>query len=194
MRSGAPRGLKHRVAAVQRWLTAIYGLEIPLRAERFLIAPEKAHQLLPPGSPRSGVAVLEEDDSLWLGLYLDPLDRGDAETLVEETSHWVCLAWHAFHERCVSRLLLELQGEVDRYVVTRLCGGNGFRHFERFAWAAGMDGPTRDRYETAHRTAHRYCRSLDRRYPQRADVPGLLAELRHFYRASAEVKLRAGLD
>lgn len=194
MSGGMDPGLGHRVAEVQRWLTAIYGLEIPLSVERFLMAPEEARRLLPPGSPRSGVAVLEDDDAVWLGLYLDPRDQGDAGTLIEETSHWVCLTWHAAHGRPVSRLLLELQGEIDRYVVARLSGGDGFRHFEHFGWADGMDAPTRERYETAHQRAHRYCRILHRRYPRRANVPDLLAELRDFYRASAEAKLRAGLD
>jgi len=194
MRGAVEPGLGHRVAEVQRQLTAIYGLEMPLCVERFLMAPEDARRLLPPGSPRSGVAVLEDDDSLWLGLYLDPRDQRDAGTVIEETSHWVCLTWHAAHGRSISRLLLELQGEIDRYVVARLSGGDGFRHFESFLWAGGMDAPTRERYEAAHHTAHRYCRVLDRRYPHRADVPSLLGELRDFYRASAEAKLRAGID
>lgn len=191
-RAGQPR-LGRRIAQVQHWLTAIYRLELPLRAERFLMTSEAARRLLPPGSPRSGLAVVEEGGELWLGLYLDPRDHQDVDTLVEETSHWVCLAWHAAHGRRVSRLLLELQAEVDRYAVARLTGRDAFRHFQDFCWADGMDRATRDRYETAHRTAHRYCRSLARRYPQRADVPGLLAELRDFYRATAQAKLRFGL-
>ncbi|MDH3520310.1 MAG: hypothetical protein OEM49_07620 [Myxococcales bacterium] len=184
--------LERRIAQVQRWLTAIYRLEIPQRAEQFLISPKDARSLLPPGSPRSGLAVVEERDALWLGLYLDPRDQRDSDTLVEETSHWVCVAWHATYGRRVSRLLLELQGEIDRYVIAHLTGRDAFRHFRDFLWAEGMDAPTRDRYRTAHRTAYRYCRSLARRFPGRADVPQLLAELRSFYRATGEAKLRAG--
>jgi hypothetical protein len=99
---------------------AIYRLDLPLRAERFLLTCDAARRLLPPASPRSGLAVVEEDGDLWLGIYLDPRDHRDVDTLVEETSHWVCLTWHAAHERPVSRLQLELQGEVDRYAVARL--------------------------------------------------------------------------
>jgi hypothetical protein len=172
---------------------AIYRLDLPLRAERFLLTCDAARRLLPPASPRSGLAVVEEDGDLWLGIYLDPRDHRDVDTLVEETSHWVCLTWHAAHERPVSRLQLELQGEVDRYAVARLSGRDGLRHFRGFRWAGGVDAATRDRYETAHRTAHRYCRSLARRYPQRSDVPGLLAELRGFYRATAQARLRLGV-
>ena len=136
--------------------------------------------------------ALEEAGTLWLGLYLDPRDRGGFGALVEETSHLLCLAWHAELGRCVSRLLLELQAEVDQYLVGRLRGRDGLAHFEAFRWARWMDAPTRERYATANRVAHRYCRSLSRRYPARADLPGLLHELRAFYRAPGEQKLRAG--
>ena len=183
--------LVRSVALAQRWLTAIYRLDLPLEAHRFVIPPEQARALLPPGSPRSGVLALEEQDTLWLGVYLDSRDRRDPHTLLEETSHWVCLAWHATQDRCISRLLLELQGEVDQYVVSRLLGRDGLRHFRDFRWDGWMGAADRERYEAAHRAAHRYCRSLSRRYPHRADTPGLLRELRAFYRAPAEDKLRA---
>jgi len=110
--------------------------------------------------------------------------------VVEETSHLLCLAWHAAHDRPVSRLTLELQGEVDRYVVARLQGRDGFDHFSGFSWAAGMDTATRELYSAAHRSALRYCRVLARRFPERADTPALLSELRRFYRAGPEQKLR----
>ncbi len=134
---------------------------------------------------------LDEGQELLLGLYLDPCDRGDPDTVVEETSHLLCLAWHAAHDRRVSRLTLELQGEVDRYAVARLQGRDGFGHFERFAWADWMDAETRGLYEAAHRAARRYCRRLTRRFPERRDTPALLSELRGFYRASPEQKLHA---
>ncbi len=113
-------GLARRVALVQRWLTSIYRLELRHQAHRFVIPAEQARALLPQRSPRSGVLALEENDTLWLGVYLDPRDRRDPRALVEETSHWVCLAWHAAHGRRVSLLLLELPGEVDQYAVGRL--------------------------------------------------------------------------
>jgi hypothetical protein len=54
-----------------------------------------------------------------------------------------------------------------------------------------MDAESRGRYEAAHHAALRYCRRLDRRYPERRDTPALLSELRCFYRAPSEQKLRA---
>ena len=102
------RALRRQIAAVERWLTAIYRLDLDLRAERFVIGAERARALLPAASPRTGVLVVEGDGEAWLGLYIDPRDAGDAGTIVEETSHLVCLAWHAAQGRRVSQLLLEV--------------------------------------------------------------------------------------
>ena len=56
---------------------------------------QQAAQALLPGAPRSGVLVKEEGDDVWLGLYLDPADREDLSAILEETSHLLCIAWHA---------------------------------------------------------------------------------------------------
>jgi hypothetical protein len=183
-------GLARRVAAAWRSLVAIYRLEVELRAADFLVPPERARALLPPGSPRSGLLVLEEAGELHVGLYLDPRDGEDPDAIVEETSHLLCLAWHAERGRRVSRLHLELQAEVDRYAVARVAGGDPLHHFAGFRWAAWMGAAERERYETAHRVAQRYCRRLEASFPLRADTPALLRELRRFYRAGAEQKLR----
>jgi hypothetical protein len=183
--------LQRQVAAVQRWLVAIYRLDLDLEAERFVVEPERARRLLPPGSPRSGLLVLEQAGELQLGLYLDPQDARDPATVIEETSHLLCLVWHAVRDWPVSRLHLELQAEVDRYAVARAAGGDPLGHFRDFGWADWMDAAERRRYQTAHRVAHRYCRRLEARFPVRADTPAWLGELRRFYRAAPNEKLRA---
>jgi hypothetical protein len=183
------RALRRQVAAVERWLTAIYRLDLDLRAERFVIGAERARALLPAESPRSGVLVVEGEGEAWLGLYVDPRDADDAGTIVEETSHLVCLAWHAVQGRRVSHLLLELQAEVDRWAVERLFRAGARAAAGGFRWAGWMDGATRELYETAHRVAARYCRGLARRFPDRRDTPALLAELRRFYRSDPADKL-----
>ena len=137
------------------------------------------------------MVVVDDGVELQLGLYVDPRDQADPDTVVEETSHLLCLAWHAVRGRRVSRLQLELQAEVDRYAVARVSGTDPLRHFSSFAWAAWMDAETRHRYRTAHRVAQRYCRRLEARFPLRADTPAWLAELRRFYRAAPDAKLRS---
>ena len=125
-----------------------------------------------------------------VGLYVDPRDADDLGTIVEETSHLVCVAWHAERQLPVSGLILELQGEIDRFVVGRFAGADPLAHFESFRWAEWLDDSTRGRYEIANRRAHRYCRGLASRFPLRAHTPALVSELRSFYRAGPESKLR----
>jgi len=183
--------LQRAVASAQDSITSIYRLDLPFRAENFVVTAETARAMLPPSSPRSGVVILEgfDSDELEVGLYVDPKDVDDPNTVIEETSHLVYLGWLALRDLSVSRLVLELQGEVDRYAVARLTGRNGLDHFEQFDWCDWMDDDTRRLYLEAHRCARSYCCALERRFPERSDTPGLLVELRRYYRASPEQKL-----
>ena len=191
------------VAAAAQRLIDVYRLDFDLGAERYIIEPEVARRILgeihaadddceEPQLPRSGLLVVQGGSDAQVGLYLDPEDVDDPDTVIEETSHLLCVAWHARQNLPVSRLLLELQGEVDRYVIARMTGRDGLGHFEDFAWAEWMDDSTRGVYATAHRAARRYCRALSARFPHTADTPDLLMELRRFYRASPDKKLHAG--
>lgn len=191
-REAGSRGLPERISAAQGRLSSIYGLDLELRVEDYLIAPERARELLLAEGPRTGVLALQEAGTLYMALYVDPADAADVAAIVEETSHILCLAWHAERDWPVSRLHLELQGEVDRYAVARVSGSgiDPLGHFEAFDWADWMDAEDLRRYRTAHHVARRYCRGLEARFPQRSDTPAWLSELRRFYRAGPEAKLR----
>ncbi len=181
--------LARAVSRIASWLSQVYALDLGLDVARCVIDDDQAEQLLPADGPRTGVVALEEHGDLWLGLYVDPLDRGNVGMLVEETSHLLCLAQHALWKLPVSLLALELQAEVDRFVFRRLRGGDPLAHFRNIRWRAELDAQSRLRYEAAHRCGERYCRRLLGRFPHRQDVPALLAELRAFYRASPQAKL-----
>jgi len=189
-------GLGQAVGSVAGWLANVYALDLAFRAEEHVleIPEERARELLAPGC-RSGVLLLEDEHTLHLGLHLAPEDRSDAGTLVEETSHLVCLAWHGERDLAVSQLILELQADVDRFVFARLVarqrGRDALVHFERFRFAPGLVPEARTRYELAHRRARAYCQRLCRRFPGRRDTPALLSELRRFYRSSPATKLHA---
>ena len=186
--------LAANVGEVAGWLADVYALDLEIEPENFLLAlsPERARKWLPPGC-RSGLVVIEGESEIHVGIHLDPQDRDDAGTLLEETSHLVCLAWHAARDLPISLLVLELQAEVDRFVFARLAarGAASLAHFENFRLAAGLEKASRRRYQLAHERAHLYCLSLERRYPRRADTPALLSELRRFYRSSPASKLGA---
>ena len=184
--------LERRIHAAQQRLCGIYRLELPLRAGDFLLSAEDAGAWRPGHSPRTGLLALEEAGTLWLGLYFDPRDAEDPAAILEETSHWIAVVWHAAQSRPVSALLLELQADVDCYAVARLARARDpLRHFARLRLRAGLTRAERSRYRAAHAAAFRYCRALERRFPRRDDLPDLLRELRSFYRRSPDRKLAA---
>ena len=184
--------LAGRIATAQQRLCAIYRLELGLRADEFLLSGEQLRARLPAAAPRTGLLALEERGTLWLGLYFDSRDAGDPAAILEETSHWIGVVWHAAQRRRVSPLLLELQADVDRYAVARTASApDPLHHFWQLRLRADLPTGQRGRYRTAHAAAFRYCRGLERRFPRRADLPGLLRELRGFYRRAPDAKLGA---
>ena len=184
--------LARRIEAAQRRLCAIYRLELPLHASDFVLSAEAARALQPGWRPHTGLLALEERGNLWLGLYFARRDAVDPAAILEETSHFLAVAWHAAQSRPISALVLELQADVDRYAVARIQRARDpLRHFARLRLRAGLTREQRARYRTAHATAFRYCRSLERRYPGRCDLPDLVRELRGFYRRSPANKLAA---
>ena len=191
-----PAGLGMRIGWVGQWLCDVYALDLELSLEDFVVSlsAERARSLLPAGC-RSGVVVVETDTELHIGLHLDPADHDREGTVVEETSHLVCVAWHAMRDLGVSLLTLELQAEVDRFVFGRLAAGRPARaalgHFEHYRFAPGLGVEARARYQLSHSRARAYCRRLSRSFPLRSDTPALIRELRRFYRASPDTKLHA---
>lgn len=180
------------ISQMSRFISDLYDLQLNLNGDDFLISPGLARELLPGASPRTGVLVIEQSEELQLGVYLDPGDRESPWALIEETSHLVCLAWHAAHDRPVSALILELQSEIDRFLY--FCHDSGsvsFACFQPARWGDWIDDETRGRYEVARERAHSYCRGLARRFAGRGDTVGLARELRRFYRASPATKLAA---
>jgi hypothetical protein len=201
-------------------LTGIYDLDISCRVGDFLVTDRA---LLPggcreaPGDEQLFVAA--EGDELCMSLYLDPallerLERndptenlhagnlGDCWTALEGISHFLCVAHNASHDRPVSRLALELQAEIDKYVAcVALLRRSQPRRFPaelhallfRHArvdpvLAAGRESL----YHRASRQAAHFCTRLEPglRALCRRDDGGWLANLRQFYRLSDHGKLR----
>ncbi|HET8540588.1 MAG TPA: hypothetical protein VFL83_12015 [Anaeromyxobacter sp.] len=133
-------GARHTLAFLQRDLEAIYGVEAP-RVHDFLVGGELARAAgRAPRAPEE-LLVLEEDDGVSLGLYLDdqvvaaaartdPHDRrprltargalGGVACAAEGVSHFVYLATRAAEGRPVSLLELEVQAEVDKFALLLL--------------------------------------------------------------------------
>lgn len=200
------------IERLERWLCALYALEPGVSVRDFVVGDEDRPSLLAslPGSegaPREALLIHEDDDELNLALLLedrlslaDPLADADLDghcALLEGVSHLLYVVDRAQARRPVSRLELELQAEVDKYLGTffvRHEAGLAVdaealrrRLFQDFALqAAPQDLP---RYREATRLAARYCAWLCETYLTRARLDGLLPEARRFWRMSQAEKI-----
>jgi hypothetical protein len=201
-------------------LTGIYDLDTGCRVEDFLVTDR---QQLPgecreaPGDEQLFVTAI--DGELCMSLFLDgalldrlerhdPSDGLDADNLadcwtaLEGISHFLCVAHNAAHDRPVSRLTLELQAEIDKYVASvallRLRHPRRFPAelhallFRRARVDTALAGPHEPLYRRASRQASRFCARLEPRLRAlcRRDDGAWLRDLRQFYRLSDLGKLR----
>jgi hypothetical protein len=207
------------VSRLQALLADIYDVPVEHDVAGFLVEEHA-------GPPSRGCAaadeqllVCEEEGELALGLYLEPgllrrleaanpLDRLDGANLadywsaLEGVSHFVCVAWNARHDRCVSLLELELQAEVDKFVTSHwlLQAQDPARFpaelhrvlFDRARIDPDLAGARQGLYRRAHRYAARFCGHLACRLRSRGAgrVAGVVSELRRFYRLSDTMKQR----
>jgi len=129
---------------------------------------------------------------------LDQENLADYLTVAEGVSHFVYVAWNAGHDKPVTLLELELQAEVDKYVLgALLLGEQGAGRFPRELHRALFDRARVDPvaaagrvnlYQTASNYAARFCRRVaaslaaSRRDSSGGATRELKAELRRFYR------------
>jgi len=162
------------------------------------------------------VLVAQDAGGMDLAVYLDQnvvsrlgqqnpiesLHDGNLEdfwTAIEGVSHFVYLIWNATRLRQVTRLELELQAEVDKFVTTALLVAaqqGGRVPADLHAWLFDLwrlddsvQGEDADRYTCANRYAGRYCRRLAKNY-LRLGGESLFPEIRRFYRFTQSRKMR----
>lgn len=164
--------------------------------------------------------ISQTGDSLEFTVYLDAALLGSAEvnadpiipdahpcisttvhsldnlcSIVEGVSHAVCLLWHAHHERQIRPVDLELQADIDKFLI--LLDANATRcdtkqlHenlFARVRYLAEPGSELHHRYQLANESAAHYCSWLCNQYIDSLDVNGLKHELARFYRLSGTAK------
>lgn len=170
-----------------------------------------------PRTVREKLLLHQEDDQLDLALYLDPTvvqhltDHNPAEHLhagnlsefliaLEGVSHFIYVVWNARHGKRVSLLELELQAEVDKFVGTAMTLARQNRGrippalhgwlFDRPQFDQALEPGEQVRYRDASHYAGKYCQQLLNRYIKRQPKPGMLRELRRFYRYTRVDKIR----
>ena len=184
------------VRSLQNLLADFYGLEIGADVTDYLVTDPRLLQLLQADSqpsPDETLFIGAHEDQLEVTLYLnqellgrlsaaDPIDDlaqsnlDDFCKVLEGVSHFVYLAWNAAKDKCITRLELELQSEVDKYVSTRLLlesqsypGMSSSRLcdvlFGAVSYRSGLAADEAPRYRHANSMGGRYCSSLEQRFP-----------------------------
>ncbi len=145
-----------------------------------------------------------QDGDLEMTLRLPQFDDGDATLdalcqIIEGVSHFVYVVERARTLRGTTQLELELQAEVDKWVVlgASMCPFDAGRSaalrtqlYERVVFE--HDGELGERYRVANDTANRFVRRLEREYVGPARYGELRVELRRFFQVGQEEKLRLG--
>ena len=199
--------------SVQRHLESLYALEPEAPVTDYLVAADAVRHL-PGGGSRTLVAQAGDevsvgvvlDASVGAGLeQADPRERldtsnlGPFSTLTEEVSHFLYVLFRARSDRPVTQLELELQGEVDKYLVVLFFRGlheegalsERLRQllFARYELVAGLSAESSERYHEASRLANRYCGWLESRYLELRRRDALARETRRFWRLGQREKL-----
>lgn len=192
--------MKRIIRSIEQALTELYNIEIEHHAEDFLLSPEK-------GSGRSALLVRNDSDGVSLGIYFGDSTRkelpegrspenaseerlGAFSVVAEEISHFHYLIFHSQQGRSLSRLELEIQGNVDAFLVAYFAATADFdplydRFFEAFQIKTDLSSDERDRYEEANRIAGGYLKL----FRGRLQTQKALSELRDFYRVGLSEKI-----
>lgn len=203
---------------IQEEIEGIYNFPSTLPIENFLIDRQRLIEWLPESQNRNvpeTIILREQADQIELGVFIDPKVIGHLENLspwrhlslknlesfctaVEGVSHFLNLISRMKNSRPISHLELELQAEVDKYllcllVLDRQGVGRATQVllqilFERYQIYHDLKNEEKDRYELANRLAHQFCHRLEKlRHPQ--NRPHLVAAARQFREKSLQEKI-----
>ena len=208
------------LSQIQAHLQGIYELEMEHCISDYLITSRERldrryHQAI---KSSESLLLFQEEDALHLSVYLEnevlanlkfdeaglDLHQGNIQDFclaLEGTSHFVYLIWNATFERCVTRMEMELQAEIDKFIVLSRCARNRSDHvvpgqlrrllFESVNYHETLTDQEIQRYRDANFYADKYCWLLEsRNLLNKGQQQELLKELRRFYRLNLEDKLR----
>jgi hypothetical protein len=190
---------------VQAALERLYQLEAGMDLTPFVRQAQ--------GDEREALLVREHEETMELSLRMPTLgesrafDLDDGKSLdglcqiIEGVSHFVYLTNRAEAQRETTQLELEVQAEVDKYVVLSASVGEltvarsarvRERLFEQVTYVHHTHTDEGQRYRAANDCARRFVRRLEREYIAPCRFGEMHGELRRFYRMGQADKLRAG--
>jgi hypothetical protein len=208
---------------LQRHLETIYEVHSGYQVTDFLINdPELARDLDDSETARELPEKLlirkQGEETVNIGLYLDPdllrrLEENDPthalhrENLhdfwvaLEGISHFLYFTWNAGYERRVSLLEMELQAEVDKYILAAflfysqqqgVVPARLHQHlFHNVDYDSRLNAAELQRYRSANHLAARFCYCVEKLFLRKRSHAGMINTLRRFYRLTQHHKITA---
>jgi len=185
---------------VQNALERLYQLERVADVHAFMTRAEEGE--------REALLVRDAGDGT-LEMALRVPQLGDANDLgldpvcqiIEGVSHFVYLADRAGMDREATQLEMELQAEVDKYVVlasshaaldVTASAALRARLYERVHFSHVEESELGERYRVANDLAHGFVRRLETRFLAQKSWGAMRDELRRFFRMGQADKVRLG--
>ncbi len=204
--------MKSVLRRIDKAIKRLYNLDFSRSVEEFLVVLPQAKQ------PGALLVAHAPDKTLEMGIHLGPTVRKGLksfprglwvewprETLqaftvaTEEISHFHYVRYHATQGRQVSQLELEMQGEIDKFLIAYFTNSesatkDGFeklyeQFFLQFRLQVGLDEEEQQRYLEANRLAQRFIRKLADQLQDPHEREAVFRFLRKFYRLNAVEKI-----
>lgn len=184
---------------IQENLQKLYQFELEQDVEDFLVKRG--------GAGKETLWIRSQDQEIQVALFIDPVilkklgrenpfqqvtgrNLNAFAIAIEGVSHFVYFLKKAHVKRPVTRLELELQAEVDKYLLISLLfvqqrgGIPDFLFaslFENFCLTPSLNREEQVRYREANRFATKFCADLNRNFLRARRWRQVLEEARHFY-------------
>ncbi len=142
-----------------------------------------------------------QDGAVEIRLELPTLERSldSVCQIIEGVSHFVYVSMRATQNHSATALELEIQAEVDKYVVlsgdlesldVERSARLRERLYEHIGYLHAAESELGERYRVANQTASRFLHKLERAHVTTRRFGELRRELHQFFRAGQEEKLR----
>lgn len=209
------------VNRLQSQLEDLYEIELKHRVHDYIIHDrDLALHLDSSNNPRDlpeKLLLSQDDESIELSLYLDRdlIDRLEKDdpirelhndnihdfwTALEGISHFLYLVYNAGYEREISLLELELQAEVDKYILAaflvdkqqnRLPPPSLHYHlYNNCRFDSRLQKEELNRYQTANRLAGKFSAFISKCMANRQLDHDVVKTLRRFYRLTQRQKIK----
>ena len=206
--------------AIQESIASVYETPVDFSVEDFLITDLASLGRTPHtqtyNTPET-LYVQETEDNLDVSLFIDKevieflinrssVDNWDFNAIkgylfaLEGVSHFQYLIWNAERKKSVTLFELELQAEVDKYVLASIMIAKqrdgcipkdlyGYL-FDAVSFRTELTPQVASRYRDANHYAAKYCRALKSEFPWQHNQQDFLTEIRRFYRLPQNEKVR----